>query len=62
MGKILALVDGYKSYIVAGLIGIGAAAQALGYHIPDWVWPLLGSLGLGTVRSAIGKVDGPGGA
>lgn len=57
MKAILAAIDGKKTYIVAGLIGLGAAAQALGYHIPEWVWPLLSSLGFGAVRSAIAKTS-----
>lgn len=48
-------MNGKKTYIVAILAASGAAAQAMGYHIPDYVWPLLGALGLGAVRSALNK-------
>lgn len=57
MKAILAAIDGKKTYIVAALIGIGGAAQALGYHIPDWTWQLLGAAGLGAVRSALDKTS-----
>lgn len=58
MTSILQLIDGKKTYITALLIALGAGAQALGYEIPEWVWALLGSVGLGSVRSAIGKTQG----
>ncbi len=57
MKAILAAIDGKKTYIVAGLIGLGATAQALGYHIPERIWQLLGAAGLGTVRSALNKTS-----
>lgn len=47
--------SGKKTYIVAALAGAGAVAQALGYPIPEWVWPLLGAAGLGSVRVALNK-------
>lgn len=54
--KIGQFLQGKKTYIVAALIGIAAAATQLGYVIPDIVWPILGALGLGAVRSAIDKL------
>jgi hypothetical protein len=53
--SILDFISGKKTYIVAILVGLGGAAQVLGYHVPDAVWPILGGLGLGAVRDAIGK-------
>ena len=53
--KIEKFLDGRKTYIVAILIGVGSAAMAMGYVIPDWVWAALGALGLGAVRSGIGN-------
>jgi hypothetical protein len=55
MDKLLAFIDGKKTYITAALIAIGAGATALGYVIPEWVWALLGAIGLGSVRAAIKK-------
>ena len=50
----LAKLKGKKTYIVAVLTAIGAAATALGYPIPAYVWPLLAAAGLGAVRKSIG--------
>ena len=48
-------LDGYKTYISAGLIGLFAALQYLGYEIPVWVYGVLGALGLGSLRAAVSK-------
>lgn len=53
LSKIESFLDGKKTYIVAILAGAGTIATALGYHIPEWVWAGLATLGLGAVRSAI---------
>lgn len=49
-------LQGKKTYIVALLIAAGAGAMSLGVVIPDIVWPILGALGLGAVRSALDKL------
>jgi hypothetical protein len=54
--KIGALLQGKKTYIIAILIGLGAVAENLGYIVPDIIWPILGALGLGAVRSALDKL------
>lgn len=54
--KIGAALQGKKTYIVAVLTAIGAALVVLGIPIPEFVWPILGALGLGAVRSAIEKL------
>lgn len=56
MEKIIKFLNGKKAYIVAILIGIGAIAMSLGVVIPEWVWLLLGGLGLGAVRLALAKL------
>ena len=53
--KIGKFLQGKKTYIVAILIGIFAAAQSMGYVIPEYVFAILGALGLGAVRSGIEK-------
>lgn len=53
MSQVLAFLAGKKTYLVAGLTLVGAVLTMIGYHIPDWVWPVLGAAGLGAVRSAI---------
>lgn len=50
-------LNGKKTYIVAALAAMGAAATALGYEIPAWVWFGLQAAGFGAVRSAIGEVQ-----
>ena len=49
------ILAGKKTYIVAALAAAGAVAQALGYHIPEYVFILLGAAGFGAVRNAIGR-------
>lgn len=48
-------LKGKKTYIIALLIGVGAAAQSLGVVVPDYVYAILAALGLGAVRSGIAK-------
>lgn len=55
LSKIEQFLNGKKTYIVAILIGLGAAWQALGHTIPEYAWATLAMLGLGAVRSAIGQ-------
>lgn len=57
MDKLLASLDGKKTYIVAVATGAIALAQMFGVEIPDWVWTLLSAAGLGAVRSALPPKD-----
>lgn len=50
-------LQGYKTYIMAFLIAVGAILKAYGIPIPIWVWTLLGAGGLGAVRAAIKKIE-----
>lgn len=59
MSAVLAFVDGKKTYFIAGVAAATAAAQALGYDIPSWVYVIEGALGLGAVRVAISKNNAP---
>lgn len=45
--------EGKKTYIAAAIAAGIAAAQVLGYTIPEWTFTLLGAFGLYGVRSAI---------
>lgn len=51
----LDFLNGKKTYIIAAVAGALAVAQALGYPIPDYVYAVLGALGLTTTRAAIAK-------
>jgi len=52
---LLELLKGKKTYIVSTLIGVGGLLMAFGVVIPDYVWIILGALGLGAVRDALNK-------
>ena len=53
--KIQAFLEGKKTYIVAIIGGILGLLTAYGIVIPEYVYVILGALGLGTLRSAVGK-------
>jgi len=55
MQNLIAFFNGKKTYIVAILVALTAAAQALGYEIPDWVYALETAFGLGALRVAVTK-------
>ena len=55
MKKVLDWLNGKKTYITAALIGVCAALQAYGIVIPEYVFVLLGAMGLGAVRAGIKK-------
>ena len=55
--KIGKWLQGKKTYLLALVIGVIAALNALGYVVPEWVYAILAALGLGAVRSAITKSE-----
>ncbi len=55
MRAVLSLLDGRKTYIVALVAAVTAALQALGYTVPDFVYPVEAALGLGALRVAVTK-------
>ena len=55
MKKVLEWLSGKKTYITAIVIGICAALQAAGIVVPEYVYVLLGAMGLGAVRSGLKK-------
>lgn len=56
MQKAMEFLAGKKTYIVA-LVAAGMAfAQAMGYPIPEWVYAMLGAVGISTLRAAVPKV------
>ena len=46
---------GKKTYLAAAIAAVVAAAQSLGYEVPDYALTLLGAFGLYGMRSAIGR-------
>jgi hypothetical protein len=59
MSTILTFISGKKTYVIAVVAALTAAAQALGYDIPSWVYVIEGAVGLGAVRVAISKSNAP---
>lgn len=51
----LNILNGKKTYIAAAIAAGVAAAQVLGYEVPEYVLTMLAALGLYGVRNAIGK-------
>lgn len=49
------ILQGKKTYLAAAIAAAVAAAQVLGYTVPDYVLTLLAAFGLYGVRSAIGR-------
>lgn len=48
-------LEGKKTYITAAAVGICAVLKFLGVEIPEWIWPMLASFGLGFLRSGVDK-------
>jgi hypothetical protein len=57
MTSILSFFDGKKTYLVAIIAAATAAAQALGYTVPDFVYAIEAALGLGALRVAVTKTN-----
>lgn len=47
------ILKGKKTYATAAVAAALAFASALGYPIPEWIYALLGALGLATLRAAV---------
>lgn len=58
LSTIMTFLQGKKTYIVAGICAATAAAQALGYTVPDWIYAVEGAFGLGALRVAVTKSPG----
>ena len=58
MGDLVSFLQGKRTYTIAAIAALTAGVQALGYHIPDWVYIIEGALGLGAVRVAISNQGG----
>lgn len=58
-----AVLEGKKTYILITIFILGVVAEkALGWDVPgfdpgpDWLQQILGAIGLGTMRAAVGKL------
>ena len=47
------MFKGYRTYLSAAAIAAVAVANAFGFQIPEWVIPMLGAMGLGSLRAAV---------
>ena len=55
--KVIEFLKGKKTYIVAVVIAVLGVLQGTGlFTLPEAVWPIVGSLGLATMRSGVNKV------
>jgi len=57
--KIKAVLSGKKSYFIALITAILGLVQAYGIYIPEWVYVILGALGLTTLRAGVSKNEPP---
>ena len=59
LAKIEKALSGKKTYLIVVIVAIGAGLKMLGIEIPEFVYPILGALGLGAIRSAVSKIEKP---
>jgi ABC-type sulfate transport system permease component len=48
-------LEGKKTYIAAAAVGVSAVLKFIGVEVPEWIWPMLASFGLGFLRAAVQK-------
>jgi hypothetical protein len=53
MSDFFDFLEGKKTYLTAIVTAIIAGVQALGVEIPQWIYAILGALGLGALRAAV---------
>ena len=57
VNKVLAFLKGKKSYIIAiAMVGLGLAQGLDIFIVPEWMWGIIGALGLGALRAGVTKV------
>ena len=55
MQKLLDVLSGKKTYLIAATAAALAFAQAMGWAVPEFVYAILGAAGLATTRAGIEK-------
>ena len=53
----MTFLKGKKTYIVALVAALLAAAQVLGFSIPFYIYTLLSAAGLGSLRVAVSNLE-----
>jgi len=57
MKSLINLLKGKKTFIVALAVGTLGVLQALNiFTVPVEVWPIIGAVGLGSLRAGVNKV------
>lgn len=61
----MAILSGYKTYLVAVILALLGVANFLGVQVPgvsmqgDWLMLILNAIGLGGLRAAVAKAEIP---
>jgi len=58
MTKLIDFLRGKKTYLAALIVGVLAAANYLGYIVPDWLLLAVGSAFGLSLRAAVAKSNG----
>jgi len=59
MNQLIDILKGKKTYIIAIVAVVLGTLEGFGvFAIPDYIWPILGAAGLGTIRAGVTKVSG----
>lgn len=56
--KLREKLAGKKTYLTAIVFGILAGLRYYGVSVPEFVWPLLSAVGLGSMRAALNRIGG----
>lgn len=51
--NIIKFLEGKRTYLIAILAGVLGLIQSFGVVIPEYIYVILGALGLGTLRAAV---------
>ena len=58
MKKVLEYLKGKKSYILGIVVAVLGVLESQGvFSIPDYLWPILAAVGLGTLRAGISDIS-----